>query len=548
MKNKKIGIIVFIILIISIVGFGVYHYHFKTDNTTTLTLAEKQWIENNKNKVFDMAITNDIPVFNYNGEGIFFDFLNALEKDTNLEFNKVPYAYGKEEINGYAFQIKKEVSSNDILLYEDTYALITKENVKYSRKEEIKGFVVGVISSDLEKVSQYLSGVDITFQSFETKEELVRAIKEEESSINAIVVPQLVYLKLEIENENLFLSYQLDGLTQKYVLTLSDNDKLNTILKKYYAKWSNEQFDNAFNKYFTSNYFEFSNIEEKNKVNFKSKRYTYGFIENRPYDALTKNKLYGINSNILREFSKLADIEINYNEYANMESLVKALNENKIDFFYGTNANTNYDTDVYTTVSVTDEQIVILTDVKNNISFDSVASLNGKEVSVLKGTKISNYLSTNGVKVKEYDTLRSLFSSLKTESIIALDLKTYEYYNRDELERFMPVYQFQLNDYYGYVIRDIDANQVFAKFLDFYISFTNEKQFVNKAYEDLLVFRSGSNIFLTIFALIIGSVVGLFAIFGLYKYIHIEKKQASLTKGDRIRYIDQLTSLKIVII
>lgn len=542
MKNKKIGIIVFIILIISIVGYGIYHYRVKTDNTTTLTLAEKQWIENNKNKVFDMSITNDIPVFNYNGEGIFFDFLNALEKDTNLEFNKVPYTYGKGETSGYAFQIKKEVSQNDILLYEDTYSLITKEKVKYSQKEEIKNLVIGVMNTDLESVGQYLSGVDVTFKSFETKEELISAI--EDDSVQAIVVPQLIYLKLEIENEDLFLSYQLEGLTEKYVLSLSDNDKLNTILKKYYTKWSKEQFDNAFNKYFTSNYFEFSNTEEKDKVNFKSKRYTYGFIENRPYDALAKNKLYGINSNILREFSKLADIEISYMEYSNMESLVKAINENKIDFFFGTNANTTYDTDVYNTVSITDEKIVILTDVKNDVLISSISALKGKEVSVLKGTKISNYLSSNGVTVKEYDTLRSLFSNLKEKSVLALDLKTYEYYSRNELERFIPIYEFQLNDVYGYVIRDIDANQVFENFLNFYLSFTNENQFVSQAYDDLFVFRSGNHIFLTILTVIIGGVVGLFAIFGLYKYIHTEKKQASLTKGDRIRYIDQLTSLK----
>jgi len=77
MKNKK-GIIIGIILVLIItVGVGIFLFFNKEDKNTTLTIVDKQWIQNNKNNLIDIEITNDIPIFNYNGQGIFFDFHNT---------------------------------------------------------------------------------------------------------------------------------------------------------------------------------------------------------------------------------------------------------------------------------------------------------------------------------------------------------------------------------------------------------------------------------------------------------------------------------------
>lgn len=552
MKNKKIWITLFAILIVAIVSFGVYRYFTSEDKNTTLTILEKQWIESNKNKVIDLAITNNIPVFNYNGEGVFFDFLTALEKDTGLEFNKISLNYQNEPASEYAFQIKETVEDNDILVYQDTLSLITAEKVKYNRLDEIQNLTIGVTNADLEKVSAYFSGLDVTFKAYETRVELISALigteSEEEDSIereiDAIVVPQLVYLKEVVENADFHIAYQLEGLNENYVLTLGSTDRLNTIIRKYYQKWASDHFENSFNKYFSSHYFTYKQVGEKEKADFRSKRYVYGFIDNRPYDTIYKNKLAGINSNILRAFSKLADIEISYNEYNNMEALLTAFNENKIDFFYGTNANTNYDMDVYDTVSTSDEAVVILSDVDYDLVVNSLYSLKGKEVLAVKGTKIADYLQAQDVKITEADSINKLLEMKTSSSIIAIDEATYEYYVHDELERFTKDYTFYLPSSYQFVVRDIKANSVFAEFFDLYLSFINERTFTSSAYGTLLDFNNGNNIFLTIITIILGGIVGLFAIFGLYKYIHMEKKQASLSKGDKIKYIDQLTSLK----
>ena len=38
-----------------------------------------------------MSIVSDIPLLSYNGEGLIVDFLDALNKDTSLSFNKISY-------------------------------------------------------------------------------------------------------------------------------------------------------------------------------------------------------------------------------------------------------------------------------------------------------------------------------------------------------------------------------------------------------------------------------------------------------------------------
>ena len=56
MNKKKITIISIILVVIaSIVGITYYILN-KPDKNTTLTVLEKQWIENNKNNVIDLSI------------------------------------------------------------------------------------------------------------------------------------------------------------------------------------------------------------------------------------------------------------------------------------------------------------------------------------------------------------------------------------------------------------------------------------------------------------------------------------------------------------
>lgn len=234
MKNKKIIIISIVIIIILILSLGTYYIFTKEDKDTTLNLLEKQWIENNKNKVIDMGIVNEIPVFNYNGEGLFFDFLNSLEKITNLEFNKISYTIDSKIESPYAFKIVDQVSENDILIYQDNYVLLTKNKVKYSSPNKISNLRIGVLKNDLSGVNTYLSdAINITFKPYENIDNLINYINISESDIDALVLPKNIYLNTILTNQ-LNIAYNITELTKNYVLSLGDTDRLNDIIIKYY--------------------------------------------------------------------------------------------------------------------------------------------------------------------------------------------------------------------------------------------------------------------------------------------------------------------------
>ena len=539
MKKKKIGIAVLAILIVSMVGFGIYYYIFHVDNSTTLSIKEKRWIENNKNKRFSLSIATEVPVFSYNGEGIFFDYIDYTEKDINLEFDKVPESSSKDE---YSFGLKDQVEENDILIYEDTYALIQKEQKTYHSVADMKGLMIGVITSDLEKVNEYIKRTDVEVKTFETIDQLWEEFEKEDSSIKGVVLPKLLCLRKELE-KSYSINYILEGFTKKYVLTLGNEEVLNSILKKQYKKWSSS-FEDSFSRHFSDEYFTFAKVGEKEKANFSRKQYQYGFIKNMPYDTLSGSRLVGINSNILKSFSEVSDVEISFHEYRTMEELVKAFKEDKIDFMYQNNSDTEYQKEVISTIPYLGEELVILSDISNPISATTIASFDNYELAVLKETKLSSYLSQNGVHLKEYNTMKDLLNHKNSKTLIALDSNSYEYYVRDELNHYIPVYRMIFQDGNGFVIRASEGNDVFAKFLNFYLSFMSEKQFVSSTYQKLISGKQTASVLWLLLLVVLSFVLLLFVLFSLYKYIHSEKKQAKLTRGDRIRYIDQLTSLK----
>ena len=132
MNKKRIGIIIGVVIALILSGFGFYFFFIKQDQKSALTIVDKKWIEDNKNNVIDVGIVNDIPVFSYEGNGLFFSLIQSIEDDTGLEFNGLSYNLGSDVPSDYAFQVVDNVNKGEILLYSDYYSLITKENVRYN--------------------------------------------------------------------------------------------------------------------------------------------------------------------------------------------------------------------------------------------------------------------------------------------------------------------------------------------------------------------------------------------------------------------------------
>lgn len=544
MKNKKIVITSFLVIFL-ILTVGVTYYIFnREDKDTTLNLLEKQWIDNNKNKIIDVSIINSVPIFSYNGEGLIFDFISAIKEITGLDFNRIPYQLGSNNSSPYIFTIKNKVDKNDLLIHEDNFVLLTKYKTIYNSLSDIKNLSIGVLSDELQIVNKYLKdSVNLSFKTFDSEQELINAINlDDEEGIDAIVLPRIKALEEIVKEEKLNISYHINEMKQYYVLSLEGEERLNNIIRKYYNKWSRENFSNVYSKHLTQNYFTFKDIDEHDIVKFRSKRYIYGFVTNEPYDFIRNNRLDGINSALLKGLSNLSNVEISYEEFSNYNELINSFNENKIDFYFNINGNQVYDMDVVKMNYAYNDNNLLLSKIDNNIIVNSISSLEGMEVHVLKGSIVSDYLTQNNIEVKEYETIKDLLKNRKNNSIYILDENMYKYY---ELDDDKIDYTFRLNNTYEFVSRDINDNKIFNDYLGFYLTFTTTKDIINKSLPTLIVEKNESGKYLMIFVYIM-SVVGVYYV--AYTIISLAKKKfvkkKTLTKTDKLKYIDLLTSLK----
>ena len=483
-KKKFIGVIIILVLALIALG-GSYYYFVNEDEKTTLTLSEKRWIDAHKNTIIDIGIVNNIPIFNYEGTGVLFDFLNDMEKDTKLEFNEISYDYGKKSGKEYSFDLTKEVKDNDILIYEDNYAIVSKSNVFIRDFKQFDKMTLGVVKEDLEDVNFYLyDNKNITYKTFNTTKELFDEINSKNSSVNAIAIPKTVNFNNIITNK-LNINYDISDYKVNLVLRLGKTKKLNTIIKKYLNKWKSEKYQKSYNKYFSDNYFKLNEVYEDSIANFRRKQYKYGYISYAPYTTLNNSRLVGISSEYMKNFATLSNVEIEYKPYKSIHDLIKDFNENKIDFFLNLSSENKYSMDVYETRNIGDGSIAIVSKEKNNIVINSLSSLKGKDVTVVAESKVANYLKDYGVKTLEVNNFDSIIKELNSDSIIAIETKAFELYKQNQLNDYKVFYEFKIDNNYNYVIRDIEDNKLFEQFFDFYISFENGKKLNNNVTRDM---------------------------------------------------------------
>ena len=545
-KKRNIIIIIAIVLILAITGV-LYFVFTNQDKDSTLTLVEKQLIESNKNKVIDFGIVNNIAILNNSGEGLLFDFFEAIEEDTGLEFNKISYEYGEAVNEEYAFKVVDKLDKDDILVYSDNYAVISKKKVKYNSLNEISHARVGVLEKNLENINKYLACDDLSYTPYENIKDLLISYKEEKSELDFIVLPKIIYLSMEDLYKDLYINYNIDELKDNYVISLGDTKKLNNILDKYYKKWSSENYDSIYANEFTNTYFRISDTEKQSEVKFKSKRYIYGFVENAPFEIEVNGKLVGINSAIIKSFSDIANVEVTFQSYPSVDRLREAFSNGKIDFYFDKYNKAKYDLDTYLTVSPYDEQIVVVSKYGNNINVNSANSLTGESVLTLKNTKIEAELEKVKANIKSYDRLEDLMANMNDNSVVVIDEATYNFYKESNFRDYKVDARYALNGNYGYMIRDINNNEVFEKYFDFYLSFINEKSLINTGYYNALNATSTSGLLKTIVTSICSILVLIVAFLLGSRFMPNRTKKRKINnmkKEDKLKYVDMLTSLK----
>lgn len=539
MKKKRRLWIFLIILLFIACSCG--YFWFNNKDSQKLTSVDRDWIEKNKNDVIDIAFVNNVPVFNENGTGVLFDFAEQLKKDLGLELNPLPYNLGEETPTGLGMILTKEKDKDDVTIYEDHYVIVTNRQVQYNNLEDIPSTNIGVAKADMKDASYYLKGnSQISLKEYADYNQMISDLTKDNGKVSAIILPEMSYMRDIVTNETFNIAYHISDMHQYLTLHFGDNKSLNTILKKYINIWKNENYQTSFNANFTNTYFSYQNISENEKTEFTNKKnYVYGFVENAPYDAIQNKKMVGSNKFIMKEFSDLISAEITWKSYKNIASLLKDFNEGKVDFFFDTTSIQKYDLEITKTRHYYPLNLVVLAKNDSSIVVNSLASLQDKEVATVKDSKISSILTGYEIKYNTYNRLRQLIKS--NNDILVMDAASFGVYKNNLLKHYKVVYSKSFNDGYHFVLNN--KNKIFNDYFDFYLEFINPKAYVAKVdIKDFYVskaVKAGPYIALVLLVLII-----IIAIISGVKRVKKERKVTNISKEEKLRYIDVLTSLK----
>lgn len=531
MKDKKkyflIGGLI-TLLVIVVIGILIYVNNSKTN----YSFSEKSFINSNVNNVIDVSIEGTLPIFSSNGNGVFYDFLNDMEKDTGLTFNV--------SINGtgaYNFINKNSLGDNDIEFYTDHFVVVSTSDNEISDLSSLKNQAIAVMSEDNQYVTEYLSEYGLNLDGYEHFTDLSDAMG---NSIYYAVLPMQKYIN-EIVYNQYKIVYHIEGLHSHYVLNLSDqNATMSKIFIKAFNKWKSN-VNSKINSHFLDLYYTTYNITELDRDRLTSDDLIVGYIDNMPIEGKLNRNFSGITNQYLSMFGDMTGSTYKYIEYKDINSLISALNNKKIDIMYNY---FNLNSDNYSkTVSLGNIEYVIVTHQNNMESVSGLSSIKDDTVKMVGETRLYNYINSKNIKTEKYVNYEKLIDSLSEDDIVILEKSVYDYYKNNSFKEFNIKYMSDSNVSNNFLINK--DNSILYNLFNFYLSTLGVKgvnnmaitNSVNAASVNVITEFIISNI--TYIVLLVGAV--LFLMFKFNKRVKVTKK---IKKEDKMLYLDVMTNLK----
>lgn len=543
MKKKLIIIIPIIIAVVAFIF--VYRYYNKEDETTTLTVKEKQWVQENKDQTYDFEVVNDYPLYGLNGEGVVFSFLSDFEENIGLEFNKIPYLKESEtSTDGFRIRIldnDKEIGKNDLPLFNDNYVAVGKTYQRINNIKDFKNVTFGVFKEDSNEISYYLkSGTNLSYKTYDTIEDIYKALDDDE--VDMVIVPNIMYLNYTIDNDKYSINYFFTEMQKKVVLTLSkDNEKLNKIVTKYYNKWKQTKYVSEYNDAYLDYYLDANKLDAKTKAELISKNYTYGFVENPPYEEMVNGKVAGIAGEYVDRVSRLSGINFKYKEYKTIDELEKAIDKGEVDLYFDYY---NYNNSKYkSTLSTFIEQYVVLGKEEDEHIVTSFESMKGQELAMLKGDSLYNYFSNNArAKIKTYDNIKDLIKN-SGDRLIIVDREIYTYYQNKEFKKLKLLYTDTMMNDYKFMVKT--NNEAFYDLFNYIINTNSYYNYRNSGISNLHASILEGSTLQQVYTIVL-TIIFVPLIILLIAYLIIKKKKQikKVKASDRHKYTDMLTSLK----
>lgn len=531
-KSVKRILLVIPVIVFIVVATLIIMNVLKDENK--LTVKEKEWINNNLSTVQNVNIINNLSVFGANGSGIFYDFLSDMSKEYGLKINPVTYNNGESSVS-HGFMATNSLDDNSLVIYEDNYVLIKKDYEVITDIASLSSKSIGVLSSDVTYLNSYLKSFNLKLTAYENKKALEEAFSKD---LDYILVPKYEYLDYIVANDYQ-ISYHFNDIKRYYTYELQ-GDYFSSIIKKYFTKWNSKYFDSSYNKAMKQALIENLKLTDSDIKQLNSKVYSYGFINNSPYEIIMGGNYGGIISVYLNKFSKVAGVDFKYSKYRSYKLLTNAINDGSLDLYFNYYTLTNNYKEINTHMNI---EYNIIAKESNSMVVNSLDSLKGKTVYVLQDSMLYNYLSTiDDITINTYRNVKELKKLAKQDNIIMIDHNTYETYANKELSGYTIRYTSNTDGTYNFKVRE---DGPFYKTLNAFIKLQDPNLTINEGlYNYTKTLKSGTvlgTIAKYSLYLIIGFVVIMYILYKSTKRVKISKK---IKKVEKIRYIDQLTSLK----
>ena len=499
-----------------------------------LTVEENKWINNSLSTVLNVNVLNDLDVFGSSGSGVFYDFLNDLGKEYNLKINPVTYTTKDSSVSS-GFISTTAPDDKFVKFYADNYVLIKKEYIYFNDLSALNNLKIGILKSDEDYLKSYLKdNQSLEFVTYDSYNDLKTNL---EKDLDYIMVPKYEFAKYVLE-KNYNIVYEFSDIKKYYGYYMLD-DNFSSIVKKYFSKWASRKYQNSYNTNLKNTLVSAIKLSEVEQKELVSRVYNYGFVNNNPYEIILGGNYGGIISVYLKNFSDMAGIDFKYVKYRTYKQLTNAINSNSIDLYFNYYTLTNNYTSINTNLDI---KYYIIAPRGNDIVVDSLNSLQNKTVYAMQDSIIyDNLKNINNIDLKTYKKTSEL-KKLSKDSIVVLDYDTYLDLANTTLKNYSPRYAGSLNTPYTFRIREDNA---FAKLFKAYISLTDAKQIrVTGLNSYKMTLESGTilgTIAKYILYFLIIFVILMYALYRRARKIKISKK---IKKEEKLRYIDQLTSLK----
>ena len=529
-KNKKYFLIGGLVLVLIVLILCLLMYLNSRKNG--YSFSEKSFINSNLNNVIDVSVEGSLPIFSNSGVGVFYDFVNFMERDTKLTFNV--------QVNGsgtYKFTNKNELGGNDLLFYTDHFVVVSTLSDEIVDLNTLSGKNVAVMDTDKDYVSKYMSEYNVNIVSFSHFNDLTDQMSD---SVLYAILPMQKYINSIVYNKYNIV-YHIDGLHSHYVLSMGDSSStMSKIFTKAFNMWKSEILP-SINSHFLELYYDAYNLTEVEKERVTSDDLIVGYVDNMPFEGKLNRNFSGITDMYLGIFSDMTGATYKYIEYKDVNKLIEALNNKKVDLavnYYDVNSSNYVDS-----VSLGSIKYVILAHQSNKDSFDNLVSISDDNIKMVGNTKLYKYISSINSNINTYKNYKKMFKSLTEEDILVIEKSTYDYYKNSSLKKYVIKYMGESTVSNTFLLNN--DNKVLNNLFNFYLSTTSNNNIESMAIDNSLNMASRNILIEFIISNITYLVLLVIAVvFLLYKFNRKVKVTKKIKKEDKMMYLDVMTNLK----